>query len=304
MIKFKFPRYCPMLGIYLLIVFLSLIFVNFEGVWNHMVPSVLSRYMPVKESWDDFARDGHAIENKKMREFERYYFKVAQFMPFLPEANAMLGYCYFYDHQIGKSKKAYEKAIAGYSRVFNFHYNLGIISLKQNNLHEALDHFKKSVAVSPVENIRYIVSARIYQPFLPFMREPQALGLALGQHASVYYREAYLRILEISQTIKDYKTMYSYARAAMAGGILDKSTGLFYAGSAGYHLKDYESATLYLQEAVKGGFYFSQAFDLLGFCLEAMQKPQSAQAFAAARNLRKEGKVFKAEEFKEDLIFY
>ncbi len=304
MIKgFKF-LYFPMFFLYLLLGLLIFFFANYERAWNHTVPTVLSRYMPVPEAWSDFNRDRHKFDVKRIKEFERYYQKVSQFMPFLPEASAMLGFCYFYDNQIVKAEKSYQKAIEGYPRVFNFHYNLGIIALKQNNSQKAVDHFRKSVAVSPIENIRYIVNARIYHPFLPFMHQPQALALSMGEYTQKFYRQAYLQIFEICEQIKDYKTMGEYARLAIASGVLEKSTAYFYAGRGAYELKEYENATLYLQEALKEGSHFSQTFEMLGVSLQALHRPQSVAALVAAGSLIKEGKVFKPEKLKMDLLIY
>lgn len=298
------PLYCPMFFLYLLAGLLIFFFADYERAWNHMVPSVLSRYMPVPESWRDFNRDRHKFDIKRIKEFERYYQKVSQFMPFLPEASAMLGFCYFYDNQIVKAEKSYQKAIDGYPRVFNFHYNLGIILLKQNNFLKALDHFKKSVAVSPIENIRYIVNARIYQPFLPFMHQPQALALSMGQYTQEFYRQAYLQILQICEQQKDYKTMLIYARSAIVSGVLEKPTAYFYAGRGAYQLKEYENATVYLQQALEEGFYFAQTFEMLGVCLQVLHRPQSTAALFSAGRLIKDGKVFKPEKLKLDLLIY
>ncbi len=301
--KFSF-LYFPTLVLYLFACFFVFYFANYERAWNHAVTSTLSRYMPVPKYWRDFNFARGKLEIKKIKEFQRYYRKVSQFMPFLPEAHAMAGFCYFYDGEIAKAQRAYQVAVDVYPKVFNFHYNLGLIALKRNDFPAALEYFKKSVAVAPIENIQFILVSRIYQPFLPFAHQPQALATEMGEHTKEFYRQAYLRILEISQTIGDYQTMLKYSRLAMASGVLEKSIVYFYTGCAAYELKEYRDAGAYLQEAVKHGFYYAQGFRMIGLCLQALGKPESRSAFASALSLTKDGKVFVPEKLKGELLIY
>jgi hypothetical protein len=126
----------------------------------------------------------------------------------------------------------------------------------------------------------------------------------MGEHTKEFYRQAYLRILEISQTTHDYQTMLTYSRLAIANGVLEKPTAYFYAGCAAYELKEYQDAGAFLQEAVKQGFYYAQSFQMIGLCLEALDKPESRSALAAASSLIKDGKIFAPEELKDDLLVY
>lgn len=295
---------CPVFFLYILAAGVIFFFSNRERAWSHAATSTLSRYMPTPKYWTDFKQERHNLEIKKIEEFGRYYRKVSQFMPFLAEAHAMSGFCYFYDGEIEQAQRSYQKAVDVYPKVFNFHYNLGLIALKRNDLASALEHFKKSVAVAPLENIQFIIVSRIYQPFLPFAHQPQALAQAMGEHTKEFYRQAYLRILEISQTTHDYQTMLTYSRLAIASGVLEKPTAYFYAGCAAYELKEYQDAGAFLQEAVKQGFYYAQGFQMIGLCLEALHKPESRSALAAASSLSKEGKIFAPEELKDDLLVY
>lgn len=296
--------YFPVFFLYVLAAVFVFLFSHHERAWSHAATSALSRYMPTPKYWADFNQERHNLGIKKIEEFGRYYHKVSEFMPLLADAHAMTGFCYFYDGKITEAQRAYQRAVDVYPKVFNFHYNLGLIALKRNDLPAALAYFKKSVAVDPIENIQFIIVSRIYQPFLPFAHQPEVLAKAIGDHTKEYYRQAYLRILEISQITHDYQTMLKYSRLALASGILEKPIMYFYAGSAAYELKEYPDAGAYLQEAVKQGFYYAQGFQMIGLCLQASNKPESRSAFAAASSLTKDGKIFVPEKLKGELLIY
>lgn len=292
-----FVLYCA-LGI----VFFSC--VDIERAWSHVVTTTLSRYMPSHEYLIDFHHDRKKFDLKKTQEFQRYYRKVTQFMPFLAEAHGLLGFCYFYDGQISKSEKSYQAAAHAYNKVFNFHYNLAIISLRKKDHLQALEHFKKSVDVSPVENIQYIVNARMYKPFLPFAKQPKVLASAMGEYTQDVYWRAYLQIFVLCDELKDYSTMLFYARHAIASGFSKQGIGHFYAGRAAYELKEYKSGAWHLHEAMNQGFDYAQAYQMMGLCFRALGRKEGDSALIAAARLNSEGKVFVSEAFVTDVLVY
>ena len=216
----------------------------------------------------------------------------------------MAGFCFFYTAQSAKAKRFYQAAIAGDSKVFNFYYNLGLIYLQEGNLSQALEYFKKSVSVPLLANVEHVVVGRIYQPFLPFIHQPQALASAMGEYTKDSYRQAYLQILQICEARGDYPTMLFYARQAIASGILEKKTGCYYVGYAFYQLKEYSNSVMYLQQAIHEGFYYAQAFEIMGVCLKILNRPESKSALSAAASLLKDQKVFKVEELNKNLVVY
>lgn len=284
------------------IVFLSC--VDIERAWSHVVTTTLSRYMPSHDYLISFHHDRKKFDLEKTQEFERYYRKVSQFMPFLAEAHGLLGFCYFYDGQIVKAEQAYQAAARAYAKVFNFHYNLAMISLHNKDQRRAMEHLTNSVAVSPVENIQYIISARMYKPFLPFAKQPAVLAAAMRDYTQDVYWRAYLQIFEICEELKDYQTMLFYARHAIASGFSKRGIGHYYAGRASYELKEYTNGVWYLHEAIGQGFDYAQAYQVLGFCLRALGREQGDSAFIAAARLNAEGKVLPGQAFKTDLLVY
>jgi tetratricopeptide (TPR) repeat protein len=278
--------------------------VDMERAWSHVVTTTLSRYMPPYDYLIAFHYDRKKFDLKKTQEFERYYRKVSQFMPFLAEAHGLLGFCYFYDGQISKSEKAYQAATRAYAKVFNFHYNLAIISLGKNDHRKALEHFKNSVDVSPIENIQYIVNARVYKPFLPFAKQPNLLAAAMGEYTHDVYWRGYLQIFAICEELKDYSTMLFYARQAIVSGFSKQGIGHYYAGRALYELKEYKSGAWYLHEAINQGFDYAQVYQMMGLCLKALGRAEGDSAFIVAARLNSKGKIFLTEGLKTELLVY
>ncbi|MCB9757555.1 MAG: hypothetical protein H6753_03915 [Candidatus Omnitrophica bacterium] len=278
--------------------------VDMERAWSHVVTTTLSRYMPPHDYLIAFDHDRKKFDLKKTQEFERYYRKVSQFMPFLSEAHGLLGFCYFYDGQIGKAEKAYQAATRAYFKIFNFHYNLAVISLRKNDHRKALEHFRNSVDVSPIENIQYIVNARMYKPFLPFAKQPNLLAAAMGEYTHDVYWRAYLQIFVICEELKDYPTMLFYARHAIAGGFSKQGIAYYYAGRAAYELKEYKSGAWYLHQAISEGFDYAQAYQFMGLSLSALGRAEKDAAFIAAARLSSQGKVFLGQELKMELLVF
>lgn len=290
--------------LYVLAAGFLLIVGDFPIAWNHVVTSALSRYMPAHEYLKDFDKDRTKFDFKKNKEFELYYRKLTEFMPELPEANAMLGFCYFYDGKIDRAMAAYQKAARLEPKVFNFYYNQAIIALERGDRARALEYFKQSLDVPITDNLQFIVTSRMYKPLLPDTRLADVLAKEMGEHVYAVYRWAYFETLALAEEQKDYSAMLRYARQGSAQGLLEAGVGNYYAGRAAYGLKEYEAAAGYLQEAIRSGFHYAQAFEMIGISLRALDRRESAAALAAAASLAHEGKIFKPAPHHRDLLIY
>lgn len=290
--------------LYVLAAFFLLIVADFPRAWNHVVTSALSRYMPAHDYLISFDQDRTTFDFKKNKEFELYYRKLTELMPEMPEAHAMLGFCYFYDGKIDRAAAAYQKAVQMEPRVFNFHYNLGIIALKRGDNSGALKYFEKSLNVPITDNLQFIVTSRMYKPLLPNTRIADVLAVEMGKHVQGVYRRAYFETLRLAEDQKDYSAMLKYAHQGMAQGFIETGVGNYYSGLAAFHLKEYEAATGYLQESIRAGFHYAQAFEIIGLSLRALNRPDSAPALVAASSLVRDRKIFQPAPHLIDLLVY
>ncbi len=290
--------------LYILVAAITLHFANLTRAWNHIVPTILSRYMPSYDYMFDFEKDRHHVDIAKLKEFERYYKKVTELMPKMADAEGMLGFCYFYGGEQQKAARAYERAIKIHPQCFSFHYNLGYIELKQRHYPQAFNHFKNSIQVEPIDNIKFIIGSRIYLPLLPARQQPNVLAQIMGEHVGQGYRQAYLDLLWTCEQMKDYKNMLFFSQKAIATDIDNQGPFYYYAGLAAYELKDYPKSIVYFQEALTRKFNYSQTFYTLGLALRAVNRPESIVAMRTAEKLSKEGKIFNGEQDDKELVLY
>ena len=290
--------------LYVLAAILVLTVGNLPRAWNHVATSVLSRYMPSHDYLIAFNKDRTTFNFKKNKEFELYYRKLSQLMPELPDAYAMLGFCYFYDGKSEKALAAYQDAARLNPMVFNYFYNQGIIALKSSDQAHALEYFKKSVDVPAGINLQFIVTSHVYKPLLPNTGNPELLAQVMGEYSHDVYRRAYLAILFLAEARKDYATLLRYSRQGVAQGFLEAGMGNYYAGLASYGLKEYAAATSYMQEAIKKGFSYAQVFEVMGFSLQALKRPESVPALVASASLMRDKKIFKATSPSLELLIY
>lgn len=290
--------------LYLLVGTVLFLWADRTRSWNHSVNCALSRYIPSYEYLDGFNQDRSRIDIRQLEEFERYFRKVGQFMPSLAEAQAMLGFCCFYEGKFARSAEAYKKAVSIYPDVFNFQYNLGLLALKNSNPRDALKFFKNSVAINPVDNAKYLITAQIYRPLLPKSLPARDKAGVLEDYTRDVYGRAYRHILALSEELKDFKAMEIYARRGLEKGYLQRGLGQYYAGRAACEFKEYAMGAALLEQAVKRNFNFAQTYNALGLCLKDMGRPEHRAFLEASANMNAQGKVYKLSAGDMELLMY
>jgi len=292
------------LFLYLLSAVLIWFGTDVKSAFNHAKYATLSRYIPSQENIALFHKDWRKLSKKSFQEFERYYEKIALFMPEVAEAKALMGFCYYYGGDKKKAQHAYTEAARQNPDFFNFHYNLGMLALEREEYKKALEHFKRSIEVDPLANVRAVSTSIVYITFLPGLSQPERLISVVGSHTHDEYRQGYLEILRTCELLKDYSSMQVYAKKALGNNFLSKQAFFYYAGLASYKLGEYQNAVLFLQEAIQNRFQYAQVFHTMGLALSAMGRPESGAAFAAAASLLKEDKVFRPEKENSDLLIF
>lgn len=95
-----------------------------------------------------------------------YYQKAVETLPLEPHAHAMLGFCYYYKGDLSRALQEYQKAISLNPYFFWFHYNKGILLLKDKKYELAKESFQKALATNPDSVFRMILSSKIYQQII------------------------------------------------------------------------------------------------------------------------------------------
>ena len=104
----------------------------------------------------------------------RYYEQVSKSYPQLADAWGMRGYWYYQKAQAAQAVSAYQQAAQLAPGFFWFHYNLGVLFLKQDNPQQALGHIDAALQANPSASLNFIFnSAHIYMPWVRQKANPQ-----------------------------------------------------------------------------------------------------------------------------------
>ncbi len=99
---------------------------------------------------------------QRLKEWLDYFIKVVRLLPNLSEAHGMMGFCYGELHQNDQAIAALNRAIVLNPHFWGFHYNVGVIYLRQNNLAQAKEHFAKALETTPKINALFMYASKIY----------------------------------------------------------------------------------------------------------------------------------------------
>lgn len=300
-LKFIFSR------VVFLYLFCGLLLINLTDVrkaTEYAKFTALSRYIPNADQMEVFKEDWRKLTPSQFKEFELYYEKFSQFVPRVAEVHGMKGFCYYYNGQIVKAERAYLQALKRKPGLFNFHYNLGIIALKQNNHKKALQYFRDSVAVDPIANVQNISASIVYISFLPSLNDPRRLAYEIGTHARDQYRRGYLQLLWMCEMNQDYVAMLGYAKKALSNNFPDPEPFYYYASLGAYFSGDADGAVSYSQDAIRRGFQYAQVYHTLGMALQKLKRKESEAAFLAAMSLAQDKKIYHPELENLDLLIY
>ncbi len=124
--------------------------------------SVLNRTLPPFQQLINDKTPVNTIEESTLVRFQRYYTRVTDYIPNRADAYSMLGYIQFHLNNDEGAITAYKEAIKINPHVFWFHYNLGLLYLKQNQSKEALREFRQALETNPKLTLIYISQSRVY----------------------------------------------------------------------------------------------------------------------------------------------
>ena len=279
--------------LYLWVLLLSLIFVDYPRTTTHVVSATLSRYMPSFEYLALLNRHRDRINARELREYEKYLKKVVHFLPQRPDAHGLLGFCQYY---LGKRKEAvaaYENAVKVYRDVFNFHYNLGIIHMQDGDDAKAFEHLKAALDTDAMDNVRFISNSRMYFPFFKSGQSPEILAGSIGETLRDGYRQCYLLFFFNCERTQNYHDMLLYARQALAAGFPDDGPFYYYAGLASFYHQEYAEAVYCFGEGIKRGFEDAGLYYYLGLAFkQAGKNDYAVVAIQKSRELSQKGKTF------------
>lgn len=111
---------------------------------------ILNSLKPADYQYLVLLSGGMIPDIKKLEPYDFYFQRVSEFLPFMPEAHGMRGFCAYHMGRIEEAVEAYREAIRFHPHFFWYYYNLGVILFHQGRYEEALEVLRQSLECSPL----------------------------------------------------------------------------------------------------------------------------------------------------------
>lgn len=270
--------------VYVALFLVSLALVDFKEIRNRMNIRTLNDNMPASFAvLIKLGEDASSVkpDEKVLHEYINYFEKVVHFFPKMAEAHGMLGVSYFYLGDMKKALSSVQKAAVLNSHFFWFHYNLGVIYFANGDYGQSAQVLAQARQLRPQIALLVIKQSTEYQRVLHGVTN---LGDIIMAKLKSGYSDTY-RLLVLSHLKRqEYADAIRYAQEAISLGLNYKEMFLFYIAQASYELKHYESSVKLLKEALTIDPQYSEAVQLLGQTLKAMQQDQMAEELLTRAN--------------------
>jgi len=271
---------------YLLTFLVSLLFIDYVQLRDHVRAKTLSRLMP--ESFDyliDFAQNKRELDQEKLQQYEYYYEKVVDFIPiYRGDAYEILGFCHYHLGEYRESLMDYIKASRINPHFFWPHYNLGVIYFKRGYYSKASSAFETALATKLEDNFDVINTSKLFNPIL---MSSHPFTSATMLRLKTAYRDSHVLLILSYYYLNDFPKMFQQASSAIAASLDEDGRFYYYAGLAAYHMKRYKEAVYFFQTYTGMNTDFANAFYYLGISLKALGNEElSAKALGRAKLLR------------------
>lgn len=280
--------------LYIALILFIVIFIDNRSEFNNAKLDTLNRSMLFDNT--HLIKEVGSITKEDKVQFQRslaYYERIIEFMPNLPDAHGMAGYCAYILGQKEKAMNYYKRAIDLKPDFFYFYHNLGIIYFDEGSYEKAVWALSKALETNPPSNLQFILSStRIYIPIVNQYR--QATNPALQLKAA--YQENY-KLLGLSYLrLKQYPDVVRIASNSLKSGSAYGSFYKYLLGVTAYELKEYDQALVFLKGAIEEDPKNADAYYYMGLTLIAVGNTQQGNQLIDQSNLIKNPNGYSAEK--------
>ncbi len=240
-VKFFVTR---VLVIYLCIYILSWVIIDQHQLYEASRIRTLNSLKPLTYGHLLSLARGEPADLKKLKIYDTYFRTVADFLPLMPEAHSMRGFCAYYMGRPDDAIAAYEQAIALNPQFFWYYHNLGILLFQQGHYERAVEVLETALSSPPDMILKLIQSSVMIYRHVLYHRSPEELS---DQHRHGR-RDSYVLIAESLYQLKRYHDVISLTAALMNEDVDDQHYFLYKAGQAAYALGKYSLAADFLKE--------------------------------------------------------
>lgn len=278
LLKDIFARLYLVYGLFAL--FLVFLWHN-PAIMRNAVAQTVSRLTPPINYFKLFVEPQGNYDKDRLKDCIYYHQKVAYFFPFQsPEANTMLGFCYYRINNVARAVEAYQRSLELNPVYFWSYYNLGVISFKQEKYPEAYMYFRKATEQDLVKSMYIISNSKVY---LDVISSDAKAADAYNPEQSVRrgYGRAYRGVMAALFKAERYNELLQFAIKSIADKNDENGVYYHYAGLAAFNLKAFDKAAILFEKAIELNQQNADAVLYLGLCLQAVGRNDIARGYMA-----------------------
>ncbi|MCA9401642.1 MAG: hypothetical protein KC713_08440, partial [Candidatus Omnitrophica bacterium] len=134
---------------------------------NHILPNFQTLITHL-----DAPKGSSVHQDKVGSQYEQYYAHIIATFPQMSEAYAFLGYVHYANQKFDEARLDFEKGAGLNPLFFWHHYNLGVLSLKDEAYPQALKHFQNALRTNPQLTLKIMLSSKAYQQIFAQLKTP------------------------------------------------------------------------------------------------------------------------------------
>ncbi len=239
------------------------------SIMRNAVSQTISRLTPpinyfelYVEPQGDFNKDG-------LKECIYYHQKVAYFFPYQsPEANSMLGFCYYRYGRVDRAVQAYQRSLELNPVYFWSYYNLGVIAYNRKDYPRAYSYFRTATEQDMVKTMLIISQSKVYSDVIA-SDKAATQGYDVEKSVKSGYEKAYIGIMATLFKAEKYAQLLQFSVKNASAKEQGQDIYYFYAGLAAFHLKVFDKAAVLLEKSIELNGQNADAFLYMGLCLQA-----------------------------------
>ncbi len=124
------------------------------------------------------------LSDPKIRQYLKYFQQAYSRDHSSGDSRALAGFCYYHLGQKDKARSVYQEVLNLYPNFFAFVYNVAVLDFEEGRYEEALEGFKKALAVNPAQTIGYL---RGFKNFIYMIYRMRVFDFSLNERLKEGY---------------------------------------------------------------------------------------------------------------------
>ncbi len=250
------------------------------SIMRNAVSQTISRLTPPINYFKLFVEPQGNYDKNKLKDCIYYHQKVAYFFPYQgPEANSMLGFCYYRYGKVDRAVESYQRSLGLNPVFFWSYYNLGIIEYNRKDYPKAYAYLRKAVEQDMVKSMLIITQSKVYSDVIA-SDAGAARSYDVEKSVRAGYEKASIAIMATLLKAQKYGELLQFAIKSVGGQREEvQDVYYYYAGLAAFNLKAFDKAAVLLEKSIELNGQNADAFLYMGLCLQAGGRNDLAQGY-------------------------